>query len=110
MKNLTLPAALAAAALTLTACAPPAPTETTAQVACEELVTDAVPTPAELTFEHETTTRDGDRWDVTGTALGGGTLTDPLPYHCAISFEEDGQHYRGNVWFPVELLEDGARP
>lgn len=99
----------AAAALTLTACAPPAPTETTAQVACEELVKDTVPGSGDPVFEHDTTTRDGERWDVTGTARGG-TLAGPLVYHCAVSFEEDGQRYRGHVWFPAEPFEDGARP
>lgn len=99
----------AAAALTLTACAPPAPTETTAQVACEELVTDAVPAPGEPVFEHDTTTRDGERWDLAGTARGG-TLAGPLVYHCAVSFEDDGQHYRGHVWFSAEPFEGGDRP
>ena len=103
---LTLTAA--AAALALTACAPPAPTETTAQVACEELVTDAVPGSGEPVFEHDTTTRDGERWDVTGTARGG-DLAGPLVYHCAVSFEEDGQRYRGHVWFPAEPFEGGDR-
>ena len=104
---LTLTAA--AAALALTACAPPAPTETTAQVACEELVTDAVPVPGPLAFEHDTTALDGERWDVTGVASSS-DLTGPLVYHCAVSFEDDGQHYRGHVWFPAEPFEGGDRP
>lgn len=99
----------AAAALTLTACAPPAPTDTTAQVACEELVTDAVPAPGPLAFEHDTTALDGERWDVTGVASSS-DLTGPLVYHCAVSFEDDGQHYRGHVWFPAEPFEGGDRP
>lgn len=99
----------AAAALALTACAPPAPTDTTAQVACEELVTDAVPGSGEPVFEHDTTTRDGERWDVTGVASSS-DLTGPLVYHCAVSFEDDGQHYRGHVWFPAEPFEGGDRP
>lgn len=99
--NRTAPAALlAAAALALTGCQTPAPTETTAQVACEDLVGDRLRAPDSAQYEHRRTVQDGDRWEVRGivradNAFGGKAAEQ---YVCHVQFHDDAD-YSGTVAF-----------
>lgn len=96
--RLTLTAATAtAAALALTACEY-TPDETTAQVACEQLVAQDLRDPDAAEFQHHTTTQEDDRWAVSGVVtIGDGTDR----YRCNVEFH-DGADFTGNVTYVTQ--------